>query len=136
MEAALFLDTKIAYNNVHIDILVERLKETGFPGNLLLFILNLTSENYSSDMQNCSAGDGHTGDYPSPVLYELYTSELKEVINGECRISEFADDVAIYAVNRHHRMGVPCVEENAEVVQEYLGLRGLEIAPCKCQLCV
>jgi hypothetical protein len=63
------------------------------------------------------------GDYSSmlsAVLYALYTSKLKEVINSECRILEFADDVAIYAVNRHHRMGVACVEENAEAIQEYL----------------
>jgi hypothetical protein len=61
-------------------------------------------------------------------LYALYTTELKEVINSECTILEFADDVAIHAVNRHHRMRVACVEENAEAIQEYLGLSGLEIA--------
>jgi hypothetical protein len=62
------------------------------------------------------------------VLYLLYTSELKEVINSECRILEFADNVAIYTVNRHHGMGIAYVEENAEAIQEYLGLTGLEIA--------
>jgi hypothetical protein len=61
--------------------------------------------------------------------------ELKEVINRECRISESADDMAIYVVNRHHRIGVTCVEQNAEAIKKYVGLRGMEIAPsvyCAC----
>jgi hypothetical protein len=44
MGAALFLDIKSAYDNVCNDILVDRLKEIGLPGNLLVFISNLTSE--------------------------------------------------------------------------------------------
>jgi hypothetical protein len=39
MGAALFLDIKSAYD---IHILVDRIKETGLPDNLLVFILNLT----------------------------------------------------------------------------------------------
>jgi hypothetical protein len=50
------------------------------------------------------------------MLYALYTSELKEVINCECRILEFAEDVAIYAINRNHRIGVAYVQENAKVI--------------------
>jgi hypothetical protein len=38
----------------------------------------------------------------SPVLYALYTLELKELINTECSIL----DSAIYAVNGHQKMGV------------------------------
>jgi hypothetical protein len=69
MIAGLFLDIESAYDKVYINILVDRLKEIGLPGNLLAFNFNLTSqrENYSSDMKNRSARDGHTGDYPRTV---------------------------------------------------------------------
>jgi hypothetical protein len=131
---ALFLDIKSAYDNVCIDILVDRIKEIGMPGNLLAFISNLTSQRElffrCGELQwsgRSYRGLPH-GDVLSLMLYALCTSELKEVINSECRTLEFADHVAIYAVNRHHRMGVACIEVNAEAIQEYIGIRGLKIA--------
>jgi hypothetical protein len=98
------------------------------PGNLLEFIFNLTSERELFIRYGKLQCWGWTyralpqGGVLSLVLYALYIPELKEVINNECRTLESADDVAIYVVNRHHRIGAACVEENAEVIQEYLGL--------------
>jgi hypothetical protein len=140
--AVLFLDIQNEYDNVSIDVLVDTIKQIGLLGHLLAFIFNLTSERELfvryGELQ-CS-GFTYRGlsqcSVISPALYALYTSELKEVINSECRILEFADSVAICTVNRRHRMGVACVEENAEAIKECLGLKGLEIAPNKCQLCV
>jgi retron-type reverse transcriptase len=120
--ATLLLDIKSAYDNIRISILVDRLKEMGLLDNLLAFIINLTSEREIFVRYGELQCPGWTyrglpqGSVLSPVLYALCTSKLKEVINSECRILEFVDDVAIYAVNRHHRMRVAYVEENAEAI--------------------
>jgi hypothetical protein len=41
--SALFLDIKSAYDNVHCDTLMDRLRTVGFSGNLLAFFFNLVS---------------------------------------------------------------------------------------------
>jgi hypothetical protein len=114
--SALFLDIKSAYDSVHCGTLVDRLKAVGFSGNLLAFICNLVS---SRELEaNCGCLDLKDWTYKalpqgsvlSPTLYSLYMAGLKSKINQNCKILEYADDVAVYSINRYSRIGVSEVE--------------------------
>jgi hypothetical protein len=61
---------------------------------------------------------------------------LKSKINQNCKLLEYADDVAVYSVARHSSIGVWEVEKSIQIIEVYLKESGLEIAPNKCQLCI
>jgi hypothetical protein len=65
---------------------------------------------------------GHTKTYHrvvflSPTLYSLYRAELKSKMNQNCKLLEYADDVAVYSVNRYSRIGVSELEKPYKVLE-------------------
>ncbi|PNF30200.1 hypothetical protein B7P43_G08428 [Cryptotermes secundus] len=140
--SAVFLDIKSAYDNVHCGTLMDRLKAVGFSGNLIAFIFNLVSAreleaNYGGvELKDWTYKGLPQGSVLSPTLYSLYMAGLKSKINQNCKILEYADDVAIYSVHRCSRIGVAEVEKSIQSIELYLKESGLEIAPKKCQLCI
>jgi retron-type reverse transcriptase len=51
------------------------------------------------------------GSVLSPTLYSLYMAGLRTKISQHCKLLEYADDVAVYSVNRYSRIGVSEVEK-------------------------
>jgi hypothetical protein len=117
----LFLDIKSAYDNDQCRILMDRLKTVGFSGNLLPFIFNLYSSreleaNYGRlDLKDWTYKGLKLGSVLSPPLYSLYMAGLKSKINQNCKLLEYAEDVAVYSVKGHSRIGVSEVEKAYEV---------------------
>jgi hypothetical protein len=140
--SALFLDIKSTYDNVHCGILMDRLKAVGFSGNMLAFIFNLVSSREEEahhgwlDLKDWTHKGLPKGSVLSPTLYSLYMAGLKSKINQNCKLLEYADDVAVYSAARHSSIGVSEVEKRIQSIEVYLKESGLEIAPNKSQLCI
>jgi hypothetical protein len=56
-------------------------------------------------------------------------AELKSKNNKNCKLLEYAEDVAIYSVNRYSRICVSEVEMSIQNMELYLKESGLEIEP-------
>jgi hypothetical protein len=54
-------------------------------------------------------------------------AELKSKIHQNCKLLEYADDVAVFSVNRNSRIDISEVEESAQRIELYLKGSGLEI---------
>jgi hypothetical protein len=116
---------------------MDRLKAVGFSGNLLSFIFNMVfSRQLEANLKDWMYKGLPHGSVLSPIVYSLYMASLKFKIKQNCELLEYADDVAVYSVNRHSRIDVPEVENSIQIIDIYLKESGLEIAPKKCQLCI
>jgi hypothetical protein len=93
-------------------MLMDRLEAVGFSGYLIAHIFNLVSSreleaNYGwLDLEDWSYEGLQQGSVPSPTLYSLYIAGPKSKINQICKPLKYADDVAVYSVNRYIRIGV------------------------------
>jgi retron-type reverse transcriptase len=122
---------------------LKALKAVGFSGNLLVCIFHLVSwrelvAKYGClDLKDWTYKGLPQGSVLSPTLYSLYMAGLKSEINN-CKLLEYAYDVAVYSVNRHSRFGVTEVEKYKSIksIEIYLKESGLETTPKKCQLCI
>jgi hypothetical protein len=118
---------------------MDRLKAVGFSGDLLAFVFNLVSSrgleaNYGwPDLKDSTYKGLPQGSILSPTVYSLYMAGLTSKINQNCKLLEYADDVAVYSFNRYSRIGV---EKSIQSIELYLKESGLEIEPKKCQLCI
>nr|XP_012150584.1 PREDICTED: uncharacterized protein LOC105663804 [Megachile rotundata] len=75
------------------------------------------------------------GSLLSPLLYNLYTSGVGQVIRElEVKILQYADDIAVYLEYVDREGGVRRLEEALERLREYLAELDLEIAPEKTQI--
>jgi hypothetical protein len=55
---------------------------------------------------------------------------VKSKINQNCKLIEYADDVAVYSVNRYSRIGVSEAEKSIQSIDFFfLKKSGLETAP-------
>jgi predicted AAA+ superfamily ATPase len=45
---------------------------------------------------------------------------LKSKINQNCKLLKYADDVAVYSVNRYSRIGISKVEKSIQSIKLYL----------------
>lgn len=109
-----FLDVEGAFDNVDPTILVNVLSELGIPGKLCRWIFNFLYERtmyvkfnnilhgprkvYKGTMQGATI---------SPLLYNLYTSQIEKYLNiSNIRYLQFADDLLVYTVNRDINIGI------------------------------
>jgi len=97
-----FLDIKAAYDNVIPTILLQKLANLGISPNILGFIHNSTAQR----QVHCKYGDLDEirwafkglpqGSVLSPLLYNVYVSEIESCCVPECNIIQYADDIALY----------------------------------------
>jgi hypothetical protein len=117
---------------------MDRLKAVGFSGNLLAFIFGLVSSteleaNYGwLDFKDWTYKGLLQGSVLIPILYSLYMAGLKSKISHKYKLLEYADDVAVYSVNRHSRIGVSEVEKSVRSTEVYLKKCSSETAPKNC----
>lgn len=102
-----FLDVQGAYDNVDLHQLSHILCKIGLPGKLIKWIFNFSFERTLYVKCNIMHGPEKVfkglmqGATLSPLLYNLYTSELNKYIRSDVKILQFADDILIYSVNRN-----------------------------------
>jgi hypothetical protein len=61
---------------------------------------------------------------------------LESKINQNCKLLEYADDAAVYSVNRYSRIGVSEAENSIQNIEHCLKECGLEIEPKEYKLCI
>ena len=98
---AAFLDVKAAFDNVNVDILLEKLAAISCPNNVIKFFKHLMHTRYIYSNFNENAPrmvcKGVTqGGVLSPLLYLLYVSDITTNVSKTVTILQFADNIAIF----------------------------------------
>lgn len=102
-----FLDVQGAYDNVDLHQLISVLHDIGIPGKLLKWIFEFCYDRtVFVRFNNILHGPNKAfkglmqGACLSPLLYNLYTSQISNYINDDVNILQFADDILVYCINR------------------------------------
>jgi hypothetical protein len=116
---AVFMNIRAAYNNVLINIPIQRLAEMNIPKIMLKFIFSITSERYLSIKFNtvdvirrvtCGLPQGSV---LSPLLYNIYTVSMDKSIKGISKVLQFVDNVVIYSMHTNPNEALPKLENSA-----------------------
>lgn len=63
----------------------------------------------------------------SPLLYNVYVSEIKSCCVPECNIIQYADDIALYLTSHNQLQGKLLLENSKNIVHTLL-LLGLDLS--------
>lgn len=104
---SVFLDVQGAYDNVNIYKLVQILRDIGIPGNLLKWLFRFLNNRCLFVKYNNILHGPHNvnrgvmqGSTLSPILYNLFCSQILKYVKSDVKILQFADDLVIYSVDR------------------------------------
>lgn len=135
---AAFLDVASAYDNVLISVLRSKLIKLSVPWVVVQFICNFLSTRKISlrlDGENiasrCVLKGLPQGSVLSPILFNLYTHDLYRVVNKNCNILQYADDICIYSSNACVAQAVSSVNSSLEALSGWLAQHGLDVSPSK-----
>ena len=136
---AVFLDVKGAFDNVCIDILLEKLAEISCPSNLINFIhflmhARFIHTNSPEDKVRSTYKGVPQGGVLSPLLFILYVATITNSTPKTVQISQYADDIAIYTKFRTIKRGKNLTEKTLKIIENNLFDLGLELAPNKTQV--
>lgn len=135
---AAFLDINAAYDNVILSILKNKLQALNVPIMLSNFIINMLSERFI----NISLEDGTMksrnvwkglpqGSVLSPILYNIYTSDLESALDGNVNILQYADDLLLYYPHQSVEKACSSLTSSLSLLKEWLHNNGLELSPAK-----
>lgn len=105
--ATVFIDLSNAYNSVKADILEKIMYELRFPRELVTWVVSfmknrkVTMQVGRQAVSRMVSNGLPQGDVMSPVLFNIYTSELHELTNGEVTLVQFADDFSLMITGRN-----------------------------------
>ena len=90
-----------AFDNVIIEVLLEKLASIGCPSPLVNFIKFLTHErtiftNDTGESFKKAYRGVSQGGVLSPLLYYIYVSNILDDIPKSVQVSQFADNIALY----------------------------------------
>jgi len=135
-----FLDIARTFDNVIPDILIQELRETGFPAYFCKFIENLLAERLIFAVRN---GDliglliTHKGTPQScilsPLLFSFYLRNIGHCLHDDSRILQYADDIVLFSSNTKLSQARGSLFISLKAIYEFLRSLGLELAPHKSQ---
>lgn len=136
---ATFLDISAAYDNVLLSVLSSKLRQMSVPEKVVLFINNIISgreislrlPNYQGSSRLAWKGLPQ-GSVLSPLLYNIYTSDLDQAINQHCNVLQYADDIAIYTQNKNIDQAARFINRALASLGLWLDAHGLDLSPSKC----
>ena len=133
---AAFLDVTGAFDNVIIEVLLERLASIGCPSRFVNFIKFLTYErtiftNDTGESFRKAYRGVPQGGVLSPLLYCIYVSNILDDIPKSVQVSQFADDIALYCNRSTTTKSKRLLEKTIDIVHDNLCDLGLAISPQK-----
>lgn len=126
-----FLDVQGAFDNVQPGILIQILSQMGIPGLLCKWIYNFLIDriiyvkhnNILHGPRTASKGTMQ-GAILSPILYNLYTSEICKYVNTNLvNILQYADDLVLYAVDNNLKRAEYTLNDALKQLQLYYNNR-------------
>jgi len=105
---AVFLDIAGAFDNVIPSILIQELREEGFPPHFCKFLENLLSERLIFAVRNADltgplvthkGTPTHNGSILSPLLFNLYLRNIGRQLHKDTQILQYADDIVMFSSN-------------------------------------
>ena len=135
------VDIKGAFNSVLPVLLSDQLRRLSLPSRILNFISYMTSRrelSFSADgsgARSCGVGVPQ-GRVLSPILYNIYTSRLIEVLPPGVRYTMYAEDLFLYVRGRVISAARDLLAEALCMMIPWLRSLGFEISIAKCQFSV
>lgn len=121
-----FLDVQGAYDNVDLCQLIRVLHDIGLPGKLLNWIYEFCFNRTMFVRFNnilhgpCSVGKGlMQGSSLSPLLYNLYTSQICKYVNTDVSMLQFADDILVYKIHKDVTVAQHTINETLQQLNTY-----------------
>ncbi|XP_066601761.1 uncharacterized protein [Prorops nasuta] len=138
---ACFLDVKGAFDNVKGDLLIDKLKSLDFSNNIIQFVWFLLQERSVTYQINpqCSYNRKVSKGLPqggvlSPLLYLIYVSHIASNLDNRLKISQFADDIAVFLPVSTPLASKKILESSINSIKSKLHHLGLSLSPSKCVL--
>ncbi|KAL7292685.1 hypothetical protein TKK_0013809 [Trichogramma kaykai] len=132
------LDVEGAFDNVNIDVLLQRLASLGCSRRVVEFVKFSTRERsiyLEGESVPLRVYKGvPQGAVISPLLYSLYVASIAENVPANIRVSQFADDVSVSVEADDPSVGAASLEEAVKTLEKNLHTIGLNISPPKTKL--
>ncbi|CAB0040130.1 unnamed protein product [Trichogramma brassicae] len=132
---AAFLDVEGAFDNVNIDILIDKLASLGCSLNTILFIKFITHERFIhteiDGLKRRSCRGVPQGSVLSPLLYAIYVASVTEGLPACVHVSQFADDLAIFTVSGDSGCSITTLEHSISTLDQNLGWAWSQDRPLK-----
>jgi len=139
----LFLDIKAAYDNVDPAILFNTINNLKIPLGYKKFIKNLLEfreidifESGNFQGQRSLYKGLPQGSVLSPLLFNLYIKDVIQVIPRNCKLIQFADDIAIFYQDSSLERIYDTLSFSFNNVNDWLAKMGLELSIPKTQFIV
>ena len=127
--ACLFLDISAAYDNVIPNILLDVMLQLGIPKIICIFKYNLKIKQKIFFRINGENKSPHIlfkglpqGCILSPILYIIYTNHIHKVIHPDCKILEYADDIALFVTSDDMEEGIQILQHSLNNVNSFFFL--------------
>lgn len=122
-----FLDVKGAFDNVNIEQLIQVLHDIGIPAKTLKWLYHFLSNRtvyvkHNNKLHGPKSINKGTmqGATLSPLLYNLYTSEIFKYVNtSNINILQFADDLVLYSIDRNIEVACNNINSALNQLSEY-----------------
>ena len=138
---ALFLDINRAYDSVILSILWKKMKSMKIPSILIRFLRSYYNErNYYCTYKGTREGPRRTsvglpqGAVLSPILFLIYTADLRKHIDSELSVLQYADDFLFYIHDKNISVLNEKMNENLDKISRWLEINAFSASEEKSQL--
>lgn len=134
-----FLDVQGAFDSLDPAILAQVMSRLGVPGQLCKWIYNFLNNRtlyvrHNNTLQGptCTSKGTMQGATLSPLLYNIYTSEICKFVNSNVDILQFADDIVLYSSNYNVEIAIDNINRAlSQLFHYYNDVLHLKINPSK-----
>lgn len=133
---AAFLDTHAAFDNVNVNILLDKLASIGCSKHIIAFVKHLMHTRnvfsiFNLEIPRMVCKEVPQGGVLSPLLYLLYVADITVNISKRVTVLQFADDLAVCIKFKSIKRNKKILENSVKKIHENLYNIGLDLSPAK-----